>query len=381
MAKKKRLPKIGQHSSGQARVTLNGRVHYLGAFGSIEAQAKYVDLIQRWEAGGRQPLEPAATVVQMITLRDVLETWLAQLDGAHRYQKRGEITSAGLRLKRNVRAFLRRFGDVRAAKYTERLLLQHRDDLERNATLTRVGINRMVGCVRDGIRWAFERGHISRDAYLSTMALRPLSRAVAGHRDVRKPKRAPSAQEIEAVAAAAKPELGRMLRVHFALGCRPGELLAMRWADIDRTPIEGCWTYTVREDVAKSAHHGTTTTYAIPPAVQRLLEGLPVRAPGAPLFESTSPRIRGTGCTIAWRTQAYTLALRRACVRAGVPPFTGHEVRHGAITAACAKFGTFAASTFANHGRIATTENYVHRDNRDRYRVAVGLSEAAAGQG
>ena len=30
-----RLPKIGRHSSGQARVTLGGVVHYLGRYGSL----------------------------------------------------------------------------------------------------------------------------------------------------------------------------------------------------------------------------------------------------------------------------------------------------------------------------------------------------------
>ena len=51
-----KLPKMGRHSSGQARVTLNGKVHYLGAFASPEA--RYAELIQQWpeavaEAGFR----------------------------------------------------------------------------------------------------------------------------------------------------------------------------------------------------------------------------------------------------------------------------------------------------------------------------------------
>jgi len=41
-----RLPKMGRHSSGQARVTLNGKAHYLGAFGRPEAHQRYAELIQ-----------------------------------------------------------------------------------------------------------------------------------------------------------------------------------------------------------------------------------------------------------------------------------------------------------------------------------------------
>ena len=44
-----RLPKIGRRSSGQARITLGGVVHYLGRYGSLEAQRRYVELIEQWQ--------------------------------------------------------------------------------------------------------------------------------------------------------------------------------------------------------------------------------------------------------------------------------------------------------------------------------------------
>jgi hypothetical protein len=37
----RRLPKVGRHSSGEARVTLGGVVHDLGRDGSLEAQRRY----------------------------------------------------------------------------------------------------------------------------------------------------------------------------------------------------------------------------------------------------------------------------------------------------------------------------------------------------
>ena len=54
-----RLPKIGRHSSGQARVTLGGVVHYLGRYGSLGAQRRYVELIEQWQRDGCRP--PSAT--------------------------------------------------------------------------------------------------------------------------------------------------------------------------------------------------------------------------------------------------------------------------------------------------------------------------------
>ena len=371
----KKLPKVGRHSSGQARVTVSGHVYYLGEYGSLDAQKAYVDLIERWEANGRRPLEPTKTVVQEQTLRDLFTAWQAQLDAAGRYRKAGRETSARQRIRHDVDEFLARFGDLSTARYAAEYLLLHRDDLETREALTRTGINRKVATIREGLRWGYERGRIGRDAWLATRELRPLSRAVAGHRDHKHRKRAPSAQEIEAVALAAGPVVGRMLRVHYLLGCRPGELVSLRWCDIDRTPVQGCWTYRVPDEIAKTAHHGKVTMYAIPPKAQALLAEIPCTSPSAKVFDdlvTRGPTKRANGTTAG--TVAYRERLQRACRLAGIEPFGGHEVRHGAVTAACAKFGAFAAASFANHSKISTTETYMHQDEGNRYRVAAGLA-------
>lgn len=95
MAKRKRrsLPKIGRHSSGQARVKLSGKVFYLGAFGSVEAQRRYADLIQRWTDGGRKPLVETPHVEQVIPLRDLFGQFKGYPDQTGRYQKGGKATS------------------------------------------------------------------------------------------------------------------------------------------------------------------------------------------------------------------------------------------------------------------------------------------------
>ena len=51
----RRIPKLGRHSSGQARVTLDGKVHYCGRWGTIESHARYAELIRAWQERGEQP--------------------------------------------------------------------------------------------------------------------------------------------------------------------------------------------------------------------------------------------------------------------------------------------------------------------------------------
>src|SRR5262245_33439954 len=55
-----RVPKYRPHSSGQARVTLNGKDHLLGPYGSAESREMYRRLVAEWLArGGRNaPPEP-----------------------------------------------------------------------------------------------------------------------------------------------------------------------------------------------------------------------------------------------------------------------------------------------------------------------------------
>src|SRR6516225_3483590 len=51
MARSARIPKYRRHSSGQARVTLDGKDHLLGPYNSAESKEAYRRLIAEWTAG------------------------------------------------------------------------------------------------------------------------------------------------------------------------------------------------------------------------------------------------------------------------------------------------------------------------------------------
>ncbi|MFC1757171.1 hypothetical protein ACFL2H_00165 [Planctomycetota bacterium] len=68
-----RIPSYRRHKSGQARVTLNGRDHFLGLWNSEPSKKRYEEVVAEWLAGGRKPLEPVYvdvssenTVVELI---------------------------------------------------------------------------------------------------------------------------------------------------------------------------------------------------------------------------------------------------------------------------------------------------------------------------
>ena len=78
-------PPIKLHkASGQAYVNLNGRRHYLGRYGTPEAEQRHQRIIREWEANGRQPLvDPTdLTVVELLArFWTFAEGYYRKLDG------------------------------------------------------------------------------------------------------------------------------------------------------------------------------------------------------------------------------------------------------------------------------------------------------------
>ncbi|MFN6194232.1 MAG: tyrosine-type recombinase/integrase, partial [Planctomycetota bacterium] len=295
-----RVPKIGRHSTGQARVTLSGQVHYLGAYGTQEAAAKYAELLAKWEAGGRQPLRPVATVAQVGTVAELVAEYLRHVDRRGRYTKSdGRRTSAHARLDRTLRYVVKAIGDVQLRRLRPAHLRKWIDEMIDREGVGRDYLNKMLATVRAMLEWAAREERLGRDQFRDLREVESLSREDLPGRDHRVEKYCPTAAEVERIAQAAGGIVGRMIRVQFACGLRPGELLRMRWCDLDRTEVAGCWTYRVSDDVSKVAHHGRALTYAVPAS---LLDGLVPTAPAARVFEG-GPRSR----------EVYNSALRRAC--------------------------------------------------------------------
>jgi len=95
-AKARRIPKLGRHSSGQARVTLNGKAVYCGPRGTTEAHARYAELNRAWQDRSEQPAERAPHPTQAsLRLGDLLQQFLDHVDTTGRYRKNGAPTRPG----------------------------------------------------------------------------------------------------------------------------------------------------------------------------------------------------------------------------------------------------------------------------------------------
>jgi hypothetical protein len=69
-----RTPSYRLHKpTGQAVVTLNGRDHYLGRYGTAASRAEYDRLLAEWLEAGRSIIPPASPVGSDLTVNEFLE--------------------------------------------------------------------------------------------------------------------------------------------------------------------------------------------------------------------------------------------------------------------------------------------------------------------
>jgi len=212
-------------------------------------------------------------------------------------------------------------GTFRANQLSESVLVQWRDRLEQNARLTSRGINRKVALLLSVLKWARARGLITREVWSDCSVIEPLKRGECGSRPERaRERRAVTLEEIDKVAAACTcRHIAAMVRVQAMVGCRPGELCAVRWMDIDRTPVvvDGVtlWTYRVAQSVAKTAHHGRSISYPIPPRAQAILAEFPafpnarVFSPAQSMAERGRSRKTAPAFGPKWTARAYRNAV------------------------------------------------------------------------
>lgn len=114
MARRPRKPKYLRHSSGQARVIIDGRTHYLGTYGSPESKAQYDKLVAGWLINHGDVIGAAMTIDELA---------LAYMAHAELYyRKNGKPTYEVANIRVALRPLVKRFGTLRASDFGPRKL-------------------------------------------------------------------------------------------------------------------------------------------------------------------------------------------------------------------------------------------------------------------
>lgn len=377
-----RVPRDRHHRpSGLAVVTLAGRDHYLGAFGSPESREAYDRAVAEWLARGRprRAIEPgpALTVAAL-----VLAYWRSAKSVNSENTSRGSIAPVLRRLRRLYGS--QKVGDFgpRCLRAFQEALVLERDAYGR--ALSRRYINRSVGWVKRCFRWGVAEELVSPTTLQALQAVEPLrlGRTPA-------PETTPigpvSDRDVAAVLPLLAPMIADMVRIQRLTGMRPGELCGMRVGELDTS--QEVWLFTPRHH--KTRHLGKGRSIPIGPRAQALLRlylrpdleayvfspaecarqryehmraaRVAPMTPSQRARDKSRARTRLRGYKDHYTTQSYALAIWRACDRSGIPRWSPNRLRHSRATELRRQFGLDTASAILGHSKVETTQIYAER--------------------
>jgi integrase len=286
MPRKPRVPSYRQHSSGQAHVTLDGKDHLLGRYGSAESKEAYRRLIAEWLARHGQPAQEEEQ--EPLTVNDlILAYWkFAEDYYAFKDSDRGDAycLKDALRVVRSLygRTPARDFGPL-ALKACRREMIEK--------GWSRSYTNAQTDRVRRMFRWGASEELLPGNVYEGLRSVTGLRAGKTEARETAKVRPAPP-EQIDAALPHLPPVVRAMVQFELLTGCRPDEVCRVRPLDID-TPNINCWVYRPGSDEGqhgrhKTAHHGHEHLVLIGPKAQTVLRPYLGKEPHAYCFSPTA---------------------------------------------------------------------------------------------
>ncbi|MEM6468254.1 MAG: tyrosine-type recombinase/integrase [Planctomycetota bacterium] len=377
MPRKKGLPSLRYHISGQSVVTFCGKNFYLGPHGSPEAQARYLALCGEYVSNGmtEPPGQPERQAETVITVAQVCAEYREHVKARYSGNRQETNRANGLCTLLELE-----HGDVPANEFGPRRLEEVRNTFVANGN-SRSYANRLTGCVVKIFRYGVSRELVDVNVIVRLQTLEALRYGQTSAPETKKVEPV----ELEIVEATAKhlsPIIKAMVRVQVQTGMRPGEVCKIRPCDI-RTEGD-VWLYTPSSH--KTSHRGKTKTVPIVgDARDALAPFLVDRASDAYCFspreamairhaEAAKKRKTPKSCGNRpgtnrkanpkrvpgerYTTNGYHQAIKRAAKKAKVAHWHPYRIRHLTGTLVRQALGVEAAQALLGHSRVDTTEIY-----------------------
>ncbi|MEQ1827925.1 MAG: site-specific integrase, partial [Pirellula sp.] len=267
-----RTPSLRKHSSGQARVTLNGRDFLLGAWGSKESRQAYHRLIAEWEASGRSSTfgcEPESIAI--------VEVVAMYLKFCRKYYGDGRTTEINTIIPA-MKALRSLYGETTAVKFGPLQFKALRAFLMKpvkrklksgkikESVRSRTYINALMKRVRRLFKWASSESILPGSIYTNLSCVEPLKRGrtTAPERERVEPvEEMVVAKTIEHLS----PTVAAMVRFQQLTGCRPGEVCSIKSGMVDRS--KDVWEICMNKH--KNAWRGKARTIYVGPEAQKVL--------------------------------------------------------------------------------------------------------------
>lgn len=382
MPRPKKIPSLRRHKpSNRAVVTIDGKDVYCGPWNAPESRAEYERLIREWLQRG-SPLRPSCRPSTDITISELVNLYW-RFAHAH-YQRDGEPSREISNIREALKPFERLYGHTLAIEFGPVAFKTLRAELlEQDLCISTIR-HRLSKLLRL-FRWAVENELLPGDAYHRLKAVAPLRPGRDGVRAPTKVKPVPD-EHVDAVLPYLPPTVRAMVDLQRLTGMRPGEVVSMTMGQIERAGE--LWIY--KPEKHKNAAIGKEREIILGPKAQNVLRRWLKADPDAPLFspaesvesrnkerrEKRNPETpRGPWAVArvrkenpkrpprAWYDKnAYGQAVRRACLKAGVPVWSPNRLRHSVATLVRQKFGLEAAQVVLGHSKADVTQVYAERN-------------------
>jgi integrase len=329
---KSAVPGYSRHSSsGQAVVYVNRRRIYLGPHGSPESRQRYAEVISGITAQTSisAPVNPAPTVsINELCLKFATDKMpkLRTPSGA----RTGELDcfTSVIRLLREL------FGETPAEEFGPLRLRTLRAAMI-DKDWSRKFINKQCGRVRAVFKFGVGWQLIDESVLRALKAVEALS---PGDPKVRETV---PLEDIEAAKGRLRQRNRDLVDLMLMTAARPSELLGLTTSAIDRSG--DVWFAKLTKH--KTAHRGHNRTIHFGDKAQAIL---------LPYIDLAHPDVR----LFPIQRKTFGMAVKAACIKAGVTPFTPHWLRHTAVTRFVDEAGAEAAQRVAGHVTSAMTALY-----------------------
>jgi integrase len=390
-------------------VVLRGRSYYLGKFGSSQSRAEYNRIIAEYLTAGKSPPPTRAgqPATPDLTIDELILRYWTFAEG--HYVRDGRPSREMENIRDALRHLRRPYGRTEAARFGPLALKAVRRSMV-DAGLCRNTVNARVGKIRRLFKWAVAEEMIPPGVLEGLNSVDGLRKGRGGARES-DPVHPVPLKVVEATIPFLTGPVAAMVRLQSLSGMRPGEAVAMRSEEVDRSG--DVWIY--RPSRHKTEGHGRTRAIPLGPKAQEVLgpflgaadagsylfspraavlarnerRRLARRSPMTPSQEArrkAKSQRRPPGAS--YSRNAYRSAIWRACDRAFPHPTLSamkpaelteeqraellawrkahrwhpNQLRHSAATAVRATFGVEAAQVVLGHSRADVTQVYAERD-------------------